>query len=268
MSPRARELLAEANASYADTTGNLRIVVSEPAIFLEGRGVDRDPDRKPRALRSLKGAAAGRVVRALCDFMPPYGVRTLADISSTPLGTVSRVVSFLEEEALLERDQSKVITAVDWPALLRRWARDYSVSESNVVRSHLEPRGLAALGPKLAKLHRYAVTGSLAGPRIAPVRLAMLYVDDIEHAAKMLELAATDAGANVWLLEPYDAVVFDRTQSLPFTPAPSTLNVTAVAPSQAAVDLLRSPARGPQEAEVLIERMKGTEHAWRKTPRT
>jgi hypothetical protein len=58
VSARARELLADANTSYIDATGNLRLVVSDPAVFLEGRGADRDPDRKPRTLRSLKGAAA------------------------------------------------------------------------------------------------------------------------------------------------------------------------------------------------------------------
>ena len=266
LSPRTRELLADANASYFDGTGNLRIVVRDPAVFLEGRGADRDPDRKPRALRSLKGAAAGRVVRALCDFMPPYGVRTLAETSSTPLGTVSRVVSFLEEEALLTRDDKKVITAVDWPALVSRWVRDYSLTESNVVRSYLEPRGLAALGAKMAKLGRYAVTGSLAGPGSAPARLAMLYVDDVERAADALELVATEAGANVWLIEPYDTVVFERTQSLPFAPAPDKLTVTAAGPSQVAADLMTSPGRGPQEAEALIEKMKGTEDAWRQSP--
>ena len=266
LSPRARELLADANASYFDATGNLRIVVRDPAVFLEGRGADRDPDRKPRALRSLKGAAAGRVVRALCEFTPPYGVRTLAEASSTPLGTVSRVVSFLEEEALVTRDDKKVITAVDWPALISRWVRDYSVTKSNVVRSYLEPRGLAALGSKMAKLGRYAVTGSLAGPGIVPARLAMLYVDDVERAAEALELVPTEAGANVWLIEPYDAVVFERTQSLPFAPAPEKLTVTTAAPSQVAADLMTSPGRGPQEAEALIEKMKGTEDAWRQRP--
>jgi hypothetical protein len=266
LSPRARELLAQANASYIDATGNLRLVVRDPAVFLESRGADRDPERKPRALRSLKGAAAGRVVRALCDFMPPYGVRTLAETSSTPLGTVSRVVSLLEEEALLTRDQKKVITAVDWPALISRWVRDYSVTESNVVRSYLEPRGLLALGSKTAKLGRYAVTGSLAGPGIAPARLAMLYVDEVERAAEALELVPTEAGANVWLLEPYDTVVFERTQSLPFAPTPEKLTVTAAAPSQVVADLMTSPGRGPQEAEALIEKMKGTEDAWRQSP--
>lgn len=266
LSARARELLADAGASYIDATGNLRLVVSEPAVFLKDRGADRDPDRKPRALRSLKGAAAGRVVRALCDFMPPYGVRTLAETSSTPLGTVSRVVSFLEEEALLTRDEKKVITAVDWAALISRWVRDYSVTKSNVLRSYLEPRGIAALGPKMSELKRYAVTGSLAGSGIAPARLAMIYVDDVERAAEALELVPTETGANVWLLEPYDSVVFERTQSLPFAPAPEKLTVVAAAPSQVAADLMTSPGRGPQEAEAMIERMKGTEGVWRQSP--
>lgn len=267
LSARTRELLIGANASYADATGNLRVVVSDPAIFLEGRGGDRDPDREPRALRSLKGAAAGRVVRALCDFMPPYGVRALAEISSTPLGTVSRVVSLLEEEALLTRDAKKAITAVDWQALITRWVRDYRVTESNAVRSYLEPRGLLALGSKIRRLDRYAITGSLAGPGIAPARLAMIYVDGAEHAAEALEVVLAEAGANLWLLEPYDDVVFERTQSLPFTLAAETFTVTAAAPSQVAADLMTSPGRGPQEAEALVQKMAGTENAWRKTAR-
>lgn len=267
LSGRTRELLVGANASYADATGNLRIVVSDPAIFLEARGADRDPDREPRPLRSLKGAAAGRVVRALCDFMPPYGVRALAETSSTPLGTVSRVVSFLEEEALLTRDEKKVITAVDWQALIARWVRDYRVTESNAVRSYLEPRGLPALGSKMERLDRYAITGSLAGPGIAPARLAMIYVDDAERAAEALEAVPAEAGANLWLLEPYDDVVFERTQSLAFTPAPAKFTVTAVALSQVVADLMTSPGRGPQEAEALVQKMTGTENEWRKTAR-
>jgi len=256
-------LLIEGNASYADATGNLRVVVDEPAVFLEARGAERDPDRQPRALRSLKGAIAGRVVRALCDFVPPYGVRTLAEISSTPLGTVSRVVSFLEEEALIVRDEKKQILSVDWASLIARWVRDYSVTRSNVLRSYIEPRGLAALGPKIGKLQRYAVTGSLAAPGTAPARLAMFYVEDSQAAAETMELAPTEAGANVWLLEPFDEVVFHRTESRPFGPSAQATLVVVAAPSQVAADLLTSPGRGPQEGEALIETMKGNEDAWR-----
>ncbi len=126
-----------------------------------------------------------------------------------------------------------------------------------------EPRGLAALALKMGKLGRYAVTGSLAGPGVAAVRLAMIYVDDLERAAQILELVPAEAGANVWLLEPYDKVVFERTQSRPFSPAAQATSVVAVAPSQVAADLMTSPGRGPQEADALIQKMKGSEHVWR-----
>ena len=262
LSPRTRDLIVQAGASYADAAGNLRLVVKNPAVFLENNVQDKNPQSGiPRTLRSLKGATAGRVIRALCDFLPPYGVRTLAEHAAIPLGTVSRVISFLEEEALLTRDSKKQIVAVDWQALITRWARDYNVMTSNVLGSYLEPRGLSALASKLLKLDCYAVTGSLAGAGIAPARLAMIYVEDAQAAARNLELTETDTGANVWLLEPYDKVVFERTQSIIF----GLIKVTAVAPSQVAVDLLTSPGRGPQEAQVLIEQMKGNEHVWRKS---
>lgn len=265
-SPRARALIGEGGASFADATGNLRIVASDPAIFLDGHGTDRDPDRQPRSLRSLKGAAAGRVIRALCDFKPPYGVRELALVSTTPLGTVARVVALLEQEALLTRDAHKRILAVDWAALIARWANDYSITGSNVLWSCLEPRGLSALGAKLGRLERYAVTGSLAGPSIAPARLAAIYVDDAKAAARILELAPAEAGANVWLLEPFDPVVFERTATRPLKSSVGAAPAVVASPSQVAVDLLTSPGRGPQEGEALIDQLKAAEDDWRQRP--
>jgi hypothetical protein len=264
---RSRELLGALGVSFADATGNIRLAIDDPAVFIEGWGADRDPDRQPRALGSLKGAVAGRVIRALCDFAPPYGIRMLAQASSTPLGTVSRVVSFLETEALLVRDENRQITSVDWAGLISRWARDYGVRKTNAAHSFLEPRGIAALPPKLGLLDRYALTGSLAGPGIAPARLAMIYVDDAAAAAVALELAPTEAGANVWLLEPYDDVVFERTRRFTSSQGTALENVVAAAPAQVAVDLMTSPGRGPQEAEALIERMKETEDDWRQQVR-
>lgn len=262
LSPRTRELLGAAGESYVDETGNLRVVVRDPAIFLESQGADRDPKRQPRPLQSLRGAAAARVVRALCDFSPPYGVRTLADRSATPLGTVSRVVSFLEAEAVLHRDEKKQILVVDQPALIRRWVVDYSVTGSNVLRSYIEPRGIGELAAKLASIARYAVTGSMANPSsVAPARLAAVYVDDAADVAKTLELVPTDAGANVWLLEPFDAVVFERTRPVKLSSGPT---IVAVAPSQLAADLMTSPGRGPQEAEALLVQMRRSERGGRK----
>ncbi|MCC6904066.1 MAG: hypothetical protein IT377_34180 [Polyangiaceae bacterium] len=258
---RTRELLSQRGASYADATGNVRVVVGSPAIFLEGVGAQRDPERAPRPLHSLRGAAAGRVVRGLVELGLPLGVRELAAAAATPLGTVSRVVSFLETEALLARDDKKRIVSVEAMALLSRWAKDYDLTKTNELFKLLEPRGLPALWPKLNQLPRYAATGSTAGPGIAPTRIAMLYVDDAEAAARSLELVPAEAGANVWLLRPYDDVVFERTRRRTVTVGETTVEVVTVSAAQAVVDLLSSPGRGPQEAAALMEKMKGPPNA-------
>ena len=265
---RARELLAQAGMCYADATGNFRLVVSSPAVFLEGVGADQDPERAPRPLHSLRGAAAARVVRALCEFPPPFGVRALAEDAATPLGTVSRVVSFLEIEALLTRDERKQVVTVDWAGLLTRWAKDYGVATTNVMRAYLEPRGLGALWPKLSRLPRYAATGSIAGTSVAPTRLATIYVDDPEAAGRALDLVTTEAGANVWLLQPYDDVVFERTRRKQVTAGEATTDLVVVSFPQTVVDLMTSPGRGPQEAEALLAEMRGTVGEWRRGTRS
>ena len=73
----------------------------------------------------------------------------------------------------------------------------------------------------------------------------MVYVDDIEGAAKFLNLVPADTGGNVMLLAPFDEVVFAR---------PATADgLTFVAASQLAVDLLTSPGRAPSEAEAVFQ---------------
>ena len=94
------------------------------------------------------------------------------------------------------------------------------------------------------------LTGSIAANRIAPIapaRLAMLYVDDVEAAATALKVRPTEAGANVMLLAPFDDVVFERTWT--------NGGLTIVAVSQAAVDLMTGPGRAPSEAEAILERL-------------
>jgi len=80
LSTRTREKLTLSGANYADSTGNLRLVLDEPAIFIEIAGATSNPYPEERSvpLRTLRGPAAARVVRAVCDFRPPYGIRELA----------------------------------------------------------------------------------------------------------------------------------------------------------------------------------------------
>lgn len=256
VSERARTLLRASQISYADQTGHLHLVASQPAIFLEGVGAVRDPDPPSRALQSLKGAAAGRVVRALAEVEIPLGVRSLAAASCSPLGTVSRVVSFLQEESILERDEQRQIVSVDRIALLQRWSRDYALTRSNHVHRYLEPRGLPSLWRRLSCLTRYALTGSPAGPGVAATRIAMVYVDDPEAAAQSLGLLPAEAGANVWLLSPFDPVVFERSRLRELPGPDGPVSVITVSEAQAFVDLASSPGRGPAEAEVLMQNMR------------
>ncbi|HYO97594.1 MAG TPA: hypothetical protein VER33_23950 [Polyangiaceae bacterium] len=89
----------------------------------------------------------------------------------------------------------------------------------------------------------------------------MLYVDDPEAAAGSLDLVPAEAGANVWLLRPYDDVVFERTRHRALMVGDTTVDVVTVSAAQAVVDLLSSPGRGPQEAEALLEKLKEFPHA-------
>lgn len=43
LAPSARAWLQARGISYADATGNLRIVVDTPALFMRDAGADRDP---------------------------------------------------------------------------------------------------------------------------------------------------------------------------------------------------------------------------------
>lgn len=259
LGPRTRERLAEAGSGYADATGNLRLALDRPALFIERAGADSSPWPDDRPLRSLKGPAAGRVVRGLCDFRPPYGIRELAERSQTPVASVARVVELLDREAIVKREERGPIESVDWPGLIRRWVQDYAFTKSNRTATFLEPRGTSALLGKLRELGaQYVVTGSLAAAQqaaVAPARLAQVYVTTLSDAAAQLDLRPAESGANVILAEPFDDVVFDRTTKRD--------EISYAAASQIAADLLTSPGRGPAEGDALITWMEQNEDAWR-----
>lgn len=257
--PEARARLASAGLGYADATGNLRIALKKPAVYIQDNGAEKNPWREKRSLGSLRGPAAGDVVRALCDFRPPYGIRELVSRANLSLGTVARVVDHLARDATLERDERGLITRVDVPATIQRWARDYACLKANRARLYLEPRGVSALLSKLASLEApVAVTGSLAAAALAPIaapRLVTLYASDAAAVAEALEIRPVESGGNVLLVEPRSPIVFARTRQVG--------GVTYAAPSQVVADLLTAPGRGPEEAEALLSWMEANEDAWR-----
>lgn len=259
LSPRTQQRLSSCGFAYADFTGNVRLILSEPALFIETSGASEDPEPTPRDRKSLKGAKAGRLVRILCDFRPPVGLRELAKRAGVDPGYASRVVDFLEREALVTRTTRGPITSVDWQALLTRWSQEYSPFRRRGATMYLAPRGISTVIERLkTATMRYAVTGSWAAAQIAPVappRLLLIYMDRPTAVEEELDLRQAEAGANVALLASFDDIVFDRTSN--------KSGITIAAPSQVAVDLMTSPGRGPNEAEALMTWMSDHEDAWR-----
>ena len=258
LSSRARAMLRARRVGYVDMTGNVRIEISTPGLFISTDGADRDPWPRDHKLRSLRGRGAARAMRAIIDTAPPYGVRELALSTGASAPTLSRVLDLLEREAIVTRVRGAVST-LDWQAAIRRWAEDYDQTDSNTPTSVLDPRGLPALENKLRAMNfAYAATGALAAQQfdpIAPARLAAIYVTDPSQAIGDLDLRETEAGANVVLLEPLDPVVFDRTVERD--------GLRCVAPSQLAVDLLTGPGREPAQGEEMLAWMARNEHVWR-----
>ena len=261
LSPRTRGRLVIKGVNYWDAASNIHLEMPKPVIVIGMTGADKNPDRTPRSLQTLRGQAAARAVRALCDLRPPYGIRELATRCDTPAPTISRVVDLLEREAIVERASPRgQIVQVDWEALLRRWVQDYDFVKSNQTSSFLEPRGLPVLLEKLQRAElQYAITGTLAadaqGAAVSAPRLAAVFVENNGTAGETLKLRPAESGGNVLLAEPYNPVVFERTRDKD--------GLVYAAPSQVVADLLTGPGRGPADGEALLKWMKESEGAWR-----
>ena len=263
LSPPVREKLTEAGLSYIDATGNIRVEVDSPGLFISDRGADRDPWRGPgRPLGTLKGEPAAKVVRAIADFAGPWTMRQLADVSGASTGATYRVVDYLELEGLAERGEDGKVTVLDWVQILRRWGVDYGFVRTNRITQWIAPRGLPDLTKQIRTANAsvaYAVTGSQAAAgwaAYAPVRAALIYVEDAQRAADGWGLRPADTGANVILAEPKFNVVFQRTTT-------NEEGVIIAAPTQVAVDLMTGPGRNPSESQELISWMQRNEGSWR-----
>lgn len=253
-----RETLEEREVNFADLTGNARVVLDEPGLFILTAGAESNPWPDKRTM-SLRGVKAGRVVRALAMKRPPVGVRELAELADTDPGYVSRILKMLDSEAIVERTTRGQIEQVDWRRLLVKWSEDAPLEGRAEATTWLAPRGLKSVLERLSSTEtRYILTGSAAASRIAPVaptRLLSVYVDDPGQAAEALGLRQADAGANVILLQPEDDAIFERSNEV--------AGLQQVSLPIIAADLLTGPGRSPAEAVALMDWMETNEEVWR-----
>lgn len=267
LSPRSRELLAEEGISYLDLTGNVRLVMSHPALFVETTGAQRQSSKgDERRTAGLKGANAGRIIRFLAEVAPPYRVLDIEAATGVSRGWISRTLDALVDEALIRREPRGPIEQVDWPALLRRRGQSVDLF-ANATRTYVAPDGAPALLeaiPTSGVADDLYLTGSFAAVRLAPVAapaLLVLYLDPAPRPASFSEVAdrfgllPTDEGANVALLRP------DSERPIEDPRTEEGLQMVNI--PQLAIDCLSGTGRMPAEGEALIEWMRANEPAWR-----
>jgi hypothetical protein len=257
-----RELLVNENISYLDLTGNARISVEYPAVFIETQGANQDPrSSKPRA--ALRGAKAGSVVRVLADVRPPYNGAQVAGAAKVNEGYLSRILDTLVDEGLVVRDRPGPVTRVDWPALLRRRAQALDLFRPPGRYRYVARQGTDALLDRLRSRpggDRWlpTVTGSFAAARLAPVAaptLLVLYAMNPHELEAELDLLPADTGADTVLIRPDNDAAFKGAQR--------DGGIAWAAPSQVAIDCLAGTGRMPSEGEALIDWMQENEDRWR-----
>jgi hypothetical protein len=261
LSARTQELLRKEEINYIDLTGNAWVRADYPALFIRTVGAARNPEPAAREVARLRGPKAGRLVRALVDVRPPYGVRELAASIGLTAGYVSRLLESLDRDALVDRSRKGEVVAIDYPALLRRWIDTYDVLKTNEALRFVAPElpRKSLMGLRwFPSPGRVAVTGSFAAGRVAPVAapaLLLAYATDIAATADALNLLPADEGANVILLRPFDETVWSRLDR--------DDGISYVAPSQAAADCLTGTGRMPAEGTALLAWMVKNEESWR-----
>lgn len=256
--PRVREMLIEDSISYLDLTGNMRIALDYPGIFIEAKGAERDPT-STKQRRGLRGAKVGALVRVLVDAAPPYTGADIARAANVNEGYTSRILDTLVDEGLIERERAGPVTAADWPGLVRRRAAAVDLLRQAGALSFIARRGARQLLDMFVAKPpdpMPAITGSFAAVRLAPVAgpalLVMYTMKSPRDVATEFDLLPSEAGADTVLIRPDNNVVFQRARMAD--------GLLWAAPSQVAIDCLSGNGRMPVEGEAVIGWMRDNEN--------
>jgi hypothetical protein len=253
LAPVVRERLRGFGIGHWDLTGNVQIELGDIDLCVERDGTAA-PGSGDRSARSLCGEMAGRVTRALIDFLPPYSLATLAEKANVETSCASRVTAYVAETGLLHRKPRGKIESVDWRELLRRWSLDTPLQARGEESHHHCPRGIPDFLSRLGSSgYLHALTGDIAFARLAgrdAPDAAVVYVDHVQETVAQFRLHPAGDAANIILVKPNDRSVFQRSTE--------NAGLRYVSPSLMAADLGASDA-----FESVLLWMAKHESAWR-----
>jgi hypothetical protein len=238
-----RRVCEAAGVNWLDLSGNARIMAGDLRIHFEGRpnkfrGVGRPAD--------VFAPKSARVVRwLLIHAHQPVSQREIARATNMDEGFVSRIVTRLERENYIIRDERSAVRARDPNLLLDAWRERYDFSRHHLIPGHIAARsGESLLRSVTATLSaekvEYAATGLAAAwlfTHFAAFQLTTIYLaaDPSDTLLRRLAFREEVRGANVWLVIPKDAGVFQG--------GLSEGGAQCVHPVQAYLDLKAQPER-------------------------
>ena len=236
---------------YISETKLVDTVVKEISSRLPPRWLLLDRERGT-TVRSPQESA--RRIDAIWELRDPNGLSTniIVEVKGNPV------------EPRLVGSVASQLKALSYPGYEQDGANPANMLVSTYLSPltrWLEPRGTRALFTRLRDSDiRYAVTGSFAAYRLAPIaepRLEAVYVDEPDTAAQSLGLRPAETGGNVLLVIPFDPVAFERAEYHD--------GIIYARVTQVLLDLMKGPGRGPAEAEALQEWMRDNEDTWKQS---
>ena len=246
-----RRICEEAGVGWFDLSGNARIVAPGIRVIVDGRPNQfRTPGRPP----NLFAPKSSRVIRWLL-IHPAEALtqRQIARATDMTEGFVSRIVSRLETEGYLARDESGAVRPKDPGLLLDAWREAYQFSKHAIYRGHVAARSGDALLRFVCEAlteqgTEHAATGLAAAwalTRFAAFRITTVYLPAAPSPALLERLGyrGDSRGANLWLVVPNDAGVFHG--------AMVKDGLRCAHAGQVYVDLKHHPERSPEVAQHL-----------------
>jgi hypothetical protein len=245
----AGKILTAEGMGYLDLSGNCRLCFDEVYVRCTGR---ENRFARRRELRSVFSPKAERILRVLLtDPNRSWKVQDLATEAQVSLGQVSNVKRNLENREWVSRGDAGIrLSKPD--DVLSEWKDNYDLARSER-RDYFTLDRVNQFEMRLAEAlsrmkSRYALTAFSAAARFAPVvryqRVYTYVTGPLERVAEELALKPVESGANVTLIEPYDAGVYIG--------ATIKDGVSVVSPVQSYLDLSQLRGRGEEAAQALL----------------
>jgi hypothetical protein len=249
ISPEGRRLCQDAAVGYVDLTGNVFLQFDGILIERSGETVPREARTRARRLFSPKST---RVLRVLLENPKvEWSFLRLAAECEVSLRTAYVVINTLADKGYVQK-QRKAIALISPSGLLDLWGENYSVDENpresffSFIRSPAEfQEQFAAIASK--RRLNYAFTlhsgASLITPFVRYTDVHFYLLGDTGPIIAAMDLRPVETGGTVHVLHPFDEGVLYRTQEVQ--------GKRVVGNVQLYLDLLRYPARGKEQADVL-----------------